>query len=1112
MHFGPIGRCAPSLQVVMKFQVASHSFLSHRDKNNHFKNQTAMLRKFNLPGKTGQVALLALLFLWFTPQSFSQQNQVAVHGIVSSDSSALENVTIILKSDPTKATRTDSMGLYSMTVPSNAILVFSVVGYEPQEIKVNGQKLINITMRRKDNELDDVVVIGFGGARKKASVVSSITTVNLKDLQVPTGNLTNALAGKVAGIISFQTSGEPGRGSDNSTFYIRGLSTFGTGKQDPLILIDGVESSTTDMARLQPDDISDFSVLKDAAAAAVYGARGANGVVLINTKRGRRGTPKFFTRSETRVSSNTRNFAFTDNITYMNLANEAATTRNPGTGLEPYTQNKINHTIAGDDPFLYPSNNWIDQLARKYTVNQNYYASVNGGTQKATYHIAASYGRDNGILKVDPINNFNSNIRLAKYSLRSNVNLNLTKSTELIVRMYGQFDDYNGPIGGGSHIFGLALKSNPVMFPALYPREKMPYLEHPLFGSAIAIPSGSLNQYLYVNPYAEMVKGYSVYKSSNIQPQVELKQKLDFLTKGLSFRTMAYLRRTSFYSISRNYNPFYYTAQIMNDGKGYNIMPLNDGSAGSVGVPGSEYLSYSETGKDIDSRIWLEGSLDYSRLFHDVHRVGGSLISYLSSYETGNAGSLNTSLPRRNNGVSGRFTYGYDDRYLAEFNFGYNGSERFDARHRYGFFPSGGIAYKISNEKFFDPLKNVIRDLKFRATYGIVGNDQIGNVGDRFFYLSNVNLNDGGYGAGFGRDDGAPRYSRPGVSISRYANPTITWERSKQTNLGMDLNLFGSFEMIADVFWQNRSQILLNKSSVESALGLMAIPAANYGKAESRGVDLSLKYEKVFNKNWYANIRGTFTYATNKIIVADELRYDSSLAHLSVVGHPLSQNWGYIAERLFIDQKEVANSPVQFGDAGLLAGDIKYRDINGDGVINSDDQVAIGYPTQPEIIYGFGASLRYKRLDFSFYFQGSARSSFFIDPRAMQPFFQTADNGTKYLYQNGLLKVISDDYWSENNQDPYAFWPRLSTWRVEPNLQKSTWWMRNGNFLRLKSVDIGYNIRKINPIGIDGGRVYFSATNLFALSNFRLWDVEMGGNGLGYPIQSVYSLGLELSF
>jgi TonB-linked SusC/RagA family outer membrane protein len=487
----------------------------------------------------------------------------------------------------------------------------------------------------------------------------------------------------------------------------------------------------------------------------------------------------------------------------------------------------------------------------------------------------------------------------------------------------------------------------------------------------------------------------------------------------------------------------------------------------------------------------------------------------LSSYETGNPGGValfQSSLPRRNTGVSGRFTYGYDDRYLAEFNFGYNGSERFDENHRYGFFPSGGVGYRISNEKFFEPLKSVVNDLKLRATYGIVGNDQIGNVNDRFLYLSNVSLTNGGYSASFGRDDGAARYSRPGVSISRYANPFVTWEQSKQLNLGMDLQIFRGFELIADVFRQNRTNILLSKSVLESALGLMAVPQANYGEVETKGIDLTLKYEKAFNKNWYANVRGTFTYSTSKRLVVDELRYDNSLSHLATTGYSLTQSWGYIAERLFIDQQEVANSPLQFNDDGLgkvdgvKAGDIKYRDINGDGRITSDDQVPIGYPMQPEIIYGFGASLRYKKFDFSFYFQGAARSSFFIEPGAIQPFYQFGG------FQNGLLKVISDDYWSEDNRNPYAFWPRLSSSGIASNNVRSTWWMRNGNFLRLKSVDMGYNIGKIKPLGLTGGRVYFSATNLFILSNFKLWDVEMGGFGLGYPVQSVYNLGVEISF
>jgi TonB-linked SusC/RagA family outer membrane protein len=1063
-----------------------------------------MNRKLQNAGSSMRLCALVLLLL-SSLKGLSQANVITVRGRVSSDTSKLENVTVQLKSNLQKATHTNNNGDYSIQVPANGTLVFSMVGYEPQEISINGNGTVNVLLKGKDNGLDDVTIIGFGGTQKKASMVSSITTVNVKDLKGPTGNLTNTLAGRIPGMISFQQSGEPGLGTDNSTFYIRGLSTFGTGKQDPLILIDGVESSATDMARLQPDDIADFSVLKDAAAAAVYGARGANGVILINTRVGKEGSAKFSFRAENRVSSNTKNFKLADNITYMKLANEATLTRSP-IAIQPYTQNKINHTVAGDDPYLYPNNNWIDQLIKKYTVNQSYNLNINGGSSKARYYVAGTYNQDNGVLKVNPVNNFNNNIKLINYSIRTNINLNLSSSTELIVRMYGQFDDYIGPVGGGSVTFNNALRSNPVMFPAVYPQSKLPYVEHPLFGSNLTVNNGALTSNLYVNPYAEMVKGYKVYKTSNIQPQLELKQNLNFITSGLSARVMGYLRRYSYYGISRNYNPFFYAASISPLDQSYSIRVLNDGSATSVGTVGTEYLGYSTDTTIVDSRFWLEGSLNYTHTFGTKHRVGGMIISYVSNYETGNATSVTASLPKRNNGVSGRFSYGYDDRYLAEFNFGYNGSERFAQNNRFGFFPSAGIAYRISNEDYFMPLRKWVTDLKFRATYGIVGNDQIGNTNDRFFYLSNVNLNDGGFGASFGRNDGVGVYSRPGVSESRYANPNITWEQSKQINIGMDLKLLNDIDITVDVYRQYRSQILMARTYIESAYGLTVVPASNYGKAESKGIDLAVKYQKSFNKNVWANIRGTLTYATSKKVQADELNYGANLSYLSTVQHSLSQTWGLVAERLFVDQKEVSNSPVQYGDMGLLAGDIKYRDINRDGVINDDDKVPIGYPTQPEIIYGFGASMGYKRFDFSFYFQGAARSSFQVDPAAIQPFFQDAG------YQTNLLQAISESHWSESNRNSYAFWPRLSTWRVDPNNKPSTWWLRNGDFLRLKSVDMGYTFNDVKKLGLKAPRLYFSATNLFIISDFKLWDVEMGGNGLRYPVQSVYSLGAQINF
>ncbi|HJT72741.1 MAG TPA: SusC/RagA family TonB-linked outer membrane protein, partial [Chitinophaga sp.] len=750
-------------------------------------------------------------------------------------------------------------------------------------------------------------------------------------------------------------------------------------------------------------------------------------------------------------------------------------------------------------------------LIKNTTRNQGYNMNINGGSPRARYYIAGTYNLDNGILKVDPINSFNNNIKLANYSLRTNININVTNSTELIIRMYGQFDDYQGPIGednksGGATIFDKALRANPVMFPAVYPASKLPYIEHPLFGSARTVTNGALSSTLYVNPYADMVKGYSVYKTSNIQPQLELKQNLNAITSGLSARAMGYLRRYTYYEVNRSYNPFYYSAIINPATQDYSLSVLNDGSATSVGTVGTEYLGYSEGRKTVDSRLWLEGSLNYNHTFGKMHTVGGTLISYISSYETGNAGSVTASLPQRNQGISGRFTYAYDDKYLVELNFGYNGSERFAESKRYGFFPSAGLGYRISNEPFFEPLKKAVTDLKLRATYGIVGNDQIGKVEDRFFYLSNIDMNNAGYSASFGKNDGVGVYSRNGISISRYANPNITWELSRQINLGMDLRLFNDFDMTVDVYKQYRSQILQPKSYTESAYGLAVIPSSNYGKAETKGIDIAAKYQHNFSRDFWANVRGTFTWAVNKRTVTDEVQYPASLSHLSAKGRSVSQSWGYIAERLFVDQKEVENSPLQFSDAGLLAGDIKYRDVTGDGQINSDDMVPLGLPQQPEIIYGFGASFGYKRLDFSFYFQGSARSTFFIDPKAIQPFFQ--DGG----YQTNLLQTIADSHWSNDNQDLYAFWPRMSTWRVESNLKNSTWWMRNGNFIRLKSVDLGYTFPDFKRVGLKSPRLYFSASNLFAISNFKLWDVEMGGNGLGYPIQSYYNMGAQLNF
>lgn len=605
--------------------------------------------------------LLFALFLLADNTCFSQTPQLKLRGTVLDSAGTGMQAVSVRAFLSNQAMLTDAEGKFTLNVSPNETLEFTYVGYLTQQRKIsdlrpdaNGEVFLTLVMVRDNRAMDEVVVVGFGTQPKK-SLVSSVTNVKVEELKTSTGNITNALAGRVAGMISFQTSGEPGRGTDNSQFYIRGLSTFGTGKQDPLILIDGIESTPTDMARLQPDDISDFSVLKDAAASAVYGARGANGVVLINTKSGKSGVTKFDFRAENRLSTNTKNFAFADNITYMQLANEATLTRSPN-AVQPYTKNKINGTIAGEDPYLYPSNNWIDQLIKKYTLNQSYNLGLSGGTSKARYYIAGWYQINNGNLKVDPVNNFNNNIKLQNYSLRTNVNLNITSTTELIARMYGQFDDYKGPIGGGASTYSKAMWSNPVMFPAVYPSSMLPFIEHPLFGSSPTFSSdGGVTSTLYVNPYAEMVRGYSVYKTSNLMPQLELKQNLKFITQGLSFRSMAYVRRISAFTINRSYNPFYYMPEVNPQTQTYTLKALNDGSLTSIGTVGTETLNYAESEKSVNSMIWAQGAFDYSRRFNK-HDVSGMVISYVSSYESGAGGNVTASLPQRNTGVSGRLT------------------------------------------------------------------------------------------------------------------------------------------------------------------------------------------------------------------------------------------------------------------------------------------------------------------------------------------------------------------------------------------------------------------------------------------------------------------------
>lgn len=1064
------------------------------NKSKHLFNRKALLMRILF-------LFLVVAGLFVSQNSYSQEQKTELKGIVKDNTGVpLPGVTVVIVGT-SGGSITDLDGNYKVTVLPGDKIIFSFIGMESTVVDYLGQKNLDVILQPKSDVLEEVTVVAFG-KQKKESVLASVSSIKPEELKVPSSNLTASLAGRMSGIISYQRSGEPGQ--DNAEFFIRGVTSFGY-KKSPLILIDGIELSTTDLARLQPDDIASFSIMKDATATSLYGARGANGVILVTTKEGKEGPAKLNIRYERSISKPTRMIEIADPVTYMKLQNEAMITRDPLGGYA-YSQEKIKMTEQADrNEMVYPAIDWFDEMFEPIAQNDRFNFNVNGGGKVARYFLAGTVNSDNGILKVDPRNDFNNNIKYNRISLRSNVNIDVTKTTEVAVRVNTNFDDYQGPVDGGEVLFRKALQTNPVYFPKYYESDAQHEgSQHILFGN-----TGQYGDYL--NPYADMTKGYKNESRTSVLASLELKQDLGFIIKGLSARIMGNTHRESFFNVSRTYNPFYYSLS------GYDpqtdIYSLNSLNA----EQGTEYLDYNEGDKIISSSIYFEGSINYNQTFAEKHNVTGMLVSILRDHRLANAGNLQESLPYRNLGVSGRFTYAYDSRYFTEFNFGYNGSERFAKKERFGFFPSVGAGWIVSNENFWYSLKKTVNKLKFKGTYGLVGNDAIGRAEDRFFYISQVNMDNGGNGTSFGQD-----YDRfiTGISIDRYSNDQITWETAKMADIGIEIGLFRKFDILADVFYEYRSNILMDRSQIPSSLGLQAPMRANVGEASSKGIDMSMDFNHAFRNDSWITARANFTYAASKFEVYEELDYVSAgLPWRSHQGLSINQNFGLIAERLFVDEADIAISPVQtFGE--YMPGDIKYKDINEDGYIDQNDIVPIGYPDVPEIIYGFGVSSGYKGLDFSFFFQGSARSSFHIDTYKTAPFLDInlEDQGDYWNSKNGsnaLLSAWADDHWSEDNRDLYAAWPRLSNEIIQNNRQQSTWFLANGAFLRLKSVEFGYTWDDksfLSKAKIASMRIYFSGTNLLLMSNFKLWDIEMGGNGLGYPIQKVFNMGINVSF
>lgn len=993
--------------------------------------------------------------------------------VMDTDGNPIIGAGVVIKGTTTGAV-TDLDGRFSFQGGESGTLTVSYIGYKDEEVQYTNKRELFIVMKEDSELLDEVVVVGFG-TQKKESVIGAIQSVKAADLMTPSTNLTSTFAGRIAGIVSVQSSGEPG--ADGANFWIRGVSTFASGSaQNALILIDGTEASTYDLNSLAPETIESFSVLKDATATALYGSRGANGVLLITTKSGNIGKPRINVRVESKMSMPTQVPELADGVQFMTMFNEAIEARTPG-ATPQFTQAQIEGTRAGANPYLYPNVNWYDAIFKDVTWNQSANINVSGGSKDTDYFVSATFNNDTGLINETPENELKNNIHNIRYSFQSNVNTKITPTTRLGVKLNVQIQDYKGPGSSTDYIFERVMWAQPVYFPIKYPQ--IPGTNYIAWGNR----SGGPQNNRYPNPYAELASSIREMFRITTMATVNLDQDLRFITPGLSFKGLFSMKHFANTEITRSNVPYYFevdpaTVDYVNGT--YDLKAVNNDGNNAYS------FSRSTTG---DRLFNFNFSLNYQRLFKGKHDVSAQLIYLQRGIYSSNPGSYNTSLGERNQGISGRFTYDFDKRYFVELNFGYNGSDNFNDGHRFGFFPSYAAGYIISNEKFFEPLKKVVSLLKIRGSYGLVGNSY-SDV--RFPGYTTVNMNGGKYAFGESMTG-----TNAGAIITKYGNENATWEIAKKTDIGLELGLFDNkVLLIADYFYEDRDNILMTRRTLSPTIGIgNANPVANIGRVKNQGIDMSLEYNHAISKDLVLSVKGNLTYAVNEVLEKDEPHYAWDYQYEK--GGPMNRiGPAYVALGLFKDQEDVDSSPSQSAIMpNVMPGDIKYADLNNDGVINEYDRTYIGNPTIPQLVYGFGASVQYKNWDFSIFFQGIDKVSIYMQD--IYPF------GT---YHKNVLGFVADSYWSESDPDPNATFPRLAhTVGFENNQQLSTYWLRNGAFLRLKNAEIGYTYKFM--------RAYLSGSNLLTFSAFKYWDPEIGGgNGLSYPLQRVVSLGLQFKF
>jgi len=1022
-----------------------------------------------MQNKIINLVIICLLSFLLLPVFGQNNGRKVITGTVEDKSGPIIGASVILKDNPGVGQTTDVKGKFSIKAGNTDVLVISYVGYETKELIVGSEQTVKIVLTDKSTSLEETVVVGKG-TQRKVSVIGAISTIDVKDLKLPTSSITNALAGNIAGIVAVQRSGEPGK--NVSDFWIRGISTFGA-NSGALILVDGIERS---MNEIDPEDIESFSILKDASATAVYGVRGANGVVMITTKRGKAGKVNISVKAETSVSYSQRMPQYVDSYNYAKLANEARVVR----GESPiYNKEELSIIKYGLDPDIYPNVNWQKEVLQPYTQNYRAGLNISGGGEAARYYISGGYYNETGMYKQDALNKYNTNVDYSRYNFRSNVDVNITPTTVVELGVGGWVVSQNKPGSSTDNIWGSMATLTSLSVPVMYSNGLTP----------------SFGKGNFTNPSALLTKtGFSEQWENKIETNITVKQDFAFLLKGLSM-----YGRYSFDGYNWNrYNRFL-LPELYRSERTRNA----DGKLVYQKVQEATPVSFSREGAG-DRRTYGELALNYSGLF-GKHRIGGLLLYNIQEYASSTATDEISSIPYRNQGLSGRGTYSYADKYFVELNFGYNGSENFEKGSQYGFFPAYAFGWLISNEEFWKSIEPTINLLKLKFTQGFVGNDKLSDT--RFPYRTYVSASNGYYFGDFSSAGGA------GIAESVIGSQYLTWETSKKINIGLELGLFNRFKLSIDFFNDERSGIFMKRTTLPETVGITTPPWGNVGRMLNKGFDGTIEYTDKIGKLIYT-LRGNATFSRNKIIDYDEPK--PKFPYQTNEGYKFGQQRGYIALGLFKDQKDVAMSPTQDLGGTVQPGDIKYKDVNGDGVINSYDIVPIGYSDIPELTYGFGLSMNYKDFDLSMLFQGTGNSTFFYGGYGMQPFFGGETGNVLTIVANQKNRWTPASYSGNiNTENPNAMFPRLSYGENKNNSVNSTFWQANGKYLRFKNLEVGYTLPKnsLKSFKVSSCRLYLSGFNLFVWDLVKLWDPELAnGNGTSYPIQTTFNLGLNIKF